>query len=108
VQRLHSNATLALRIDDAFAWCTDTAYDEGNIAFARAARVLFHESFSNADTSFHTAARRAAELAAAAEVERLVLIHLDPALDRDDALLAAARPIFPAVEIGEDGLVVRF
>jgi ribonuclease BN (tRNA processing enzyme) len=106
VQALHSNPTLALRIDDAIVWCTDTQYDAGNVDFARGARVLFHDSFTAGGSRHHTAAREAAELAAAAEVERLVLIHLDPTVDADDAFLAAAEPIFPAVEVAHDGLVV--
>jgi ribonuclease BN (tRNA processing enzyme) len=108
VQTLHSNPTLALRLDDTIVWCTDTAYDDGNIDFARGAGVLFHESFSNNGTPSHTAAaRQAAELAAAAAVERLVLIHVDPELEDDETLLAAARPFFPSVDVGRDGLIVR-
>ena len=107
VQTLHSSPTLALRVDDSVVWCTDTAYDEGNVAFARGASVLFHEAFSDSGSPTHSAARKAAEIAAAAGVDRLVLIHIDPELVDDDALLAAARPIFPAVEVGRDGLLER-
>jgi ribonuclease Z len=108
VQPLHSSPTLALRIDDSVVWCTDTAYDEGNAPFARGARVLFHESFSDpAATASHTSAREAAQIAAAAGVDRLVLVHIDPAGADDDALLAAARNVFPSVEIGRDGTVVQ-
>ena len=44
VQPLHSNPTLALRVDDAVVWCTDTAHDGDNVAFARGASVLFHDA----------------------------------------------------------------
>jgi ribonuclease BN (tRNA processing enzyme) len=105
-QPQHSNPTLALRLGG-LVCCTDTAYDEANVEFARGARVLLHEAFVTADTSddpSHTAAGEAARLAAAAGVERLVLIHLNPLEAREDDLLAYARPHFPATEVGRDGL----
>ena len=106
IQRHHSNPTLALRIDDAIAWCTDTAYDEGNVDFVRGAHTLFHEAFrpgNETNDPTHTAAGKAGRLAAAAEVQRLVLIHIDPAVDQDDALLQQAREHFASTEIGCDG-----
>jgi ribonuclease BN (tRNA processing enzyme) len=107
VQPLHSNPTLALRIDDALVWCTDTSRDPANVDFARGARLLCHESFAAEARSHHTAARDAAEVAAAAGVERLVLIHVDPLLPDEQELLAAARAVFPETVLGEDGLVVE-
>jgi ribonuclease BN (tRNA processing enzyme) len=106
-QLLHSNATLALRIEDDLVCCTDTAYDADNVEFARGARVLLHEAFRSGDTTedpAHTAAGDAARIAAAAGVERLVLIHLNPLELQEDALLAYARKHFPATEVGRDGL----
>ena len=98
IQHLHSNPTLALRFDDAIAWCTDTAYDEGNVAFVRGAHTLFHEAFrpgEGTDDPTHTGASQAGRLAAAAGVERLVLIHVDPELEDDAVLVQAARAHFP-------------
>lgn len=106
IQRHHSNPTLALRVDDAIAWCTDTAYDEGNVDFVRGAHTLFHEAFRpGAETNdpTHTAAGKAGRLAAAAGVERLVLIHIDPELEDDEVLLAQAREQFASTELGRDG-----
>ena len=106
-QPLHTNPTLALRIGDELVLCTDTGYDEGNVEFARGARVLLHESFEADETIedfAHTAAGEAGRIAAAAEVERLVLIHLNPLDASDEALLAHARKYFAATEVGRDGL----
>jgi ribonuclease BN (tRNA processing enzyme) len=50
-QLLHTNPTLALRVGDDVACCTDTAYDEGNVGFARGARVLLHEAFTAGETT---------------------------------------------------------
>jgi ribonuclease BN (tRNA processing enzyme) len=109
IQRLHPNPTLALRFDDALVWCTDTAYDAENVEFARGARLLCHEAFRAADRTDeygHTAAGDAARLAAAAEVERLLLMHVNPRPGEDDGLLGFARPHFPATEVARDGLVL--
>jgi ribonuclease BN (tRNA processing enzyme) len=110
VQRRHSNPTLALRFSDDLVWCTDTAYDEGNIEFARGARLLCHEAFwpsESTDDTGHTASGEAARIAADAGVDRLVLIHVNPERDDEDALLGYARPAFGATEVARDGLVVR-
>ncbi len=106
IQRRHANPTLALRFDDALAWCTDTAYDPENAAFARGVETLCHEAFHAADETDdpgHASAGEAARLAAAAEVERLVLIHVNPGLDDDGELLRFARPRFGATEVARDG-----
>ena len=106
IQRRHSNPTLALRFDEAIAWCTDTAYDEGNVAFVRGAHTLFHEAFrpgDGTDDPTHTGAGQAGRLAAAAGVERLVLIHVDPELEDDEVLLQHARAHFASTEVGCDG-----
>jgi ribonuclease Z len=91
------------------AWCTDTAYDAENVELARGVRALFHEAFhadDRTDDPGHTAAGEAARLAAEAEVEQLVLIHVNPEHDDDEALLTAARARFSATDVGVDGFEV--
>jgi ribonuclease Z len=107
IQRRHGNPTLALRLDDALAWCTDTALDEENVEFARSVGVLAHEAFHAADRTDdtgHTAAGEAARLAGSAGVGRLVLIHVNPELGDDEELVGFARPHFEATVVGVDGL----
>jgi ribonuclease BN (tRNA processing enzyme) len=109
IQRLHSNPTLALRFGDELVWCTDTSYDVENVEFARGARLLCHEAFRAADRSDefgHTAAGDAARLAAAAGVDRLLLVHVNPEAAADEPLLEFARDAFPATDVASDGLVV--
>jgi ribonuclease BN (tRNA processing enzyme) len=106
VQRRHSTPTLAVRFGDVFALCTDTGYDEGNIEFARGVAVLLHEAVYAADRcpdEWHSAAGDAARIAAAADVGRLVLIHLDPNLADEGGLARFARAHFAASEVGHDG-----
>ncbi|MDQ3822270.1 MAG: MBL fold metallo-hydrolase [Actinomycetota bacterium] len=110
VQPKHPSRTVALRANDVLVHCTDTAYDEENVEFARGARVLVHEAFhagETTDDAGHTAAGEAARLAAAAGVERLVLIHPGPVSGGDDERLASARPHFAATEVGRDGMRIE-
>jgi ribonuclease BN (tRNA processing enzyme) len=109
IQPRHPNQTLALRVNRELALCTDTAYDEENIAFVRGARVLCHESFHAGDTTDdlgHTASGDAGRLARAAGVERLVLTHVNPYLRDDEELLRFARPVFPDVAVARDGMIL--
>jgi ribonuclease BN (tRNA processing enzyme) len=105
VQRHHNDPTLALRLDDVLAYCTDTSYDEGNTGFAKAARVLFHEAWYTEDAprseAHHSSAREAAEIARRAGVGRLVLIHLGPDAD-EERLGREARSVFEAATVGSD------
>jgi ribonuclease BN (tRNA processing enzyme) len=107
VQPLHAGPTVGLKVNGVLAYCTDTAADDGTVDFARGAQVLLHEAFWAADETddrTHTAAGEAGRIAAAAEVERLVLMHVNPGLADDAELLRHARPHFVATEVGRDGL----
>jgi ribonuclease BN (tRNA processing enzyme) len=106
LQPKHPTPTLAVRVGDEFVYCTDTAFDEDTADFVRGVPLLFHEAWEPADTfdhAGHTAAGDAARVAAAAGVERLVLIHVAPHLREPEELLAYARAVFPATELGVDG-----
>jgi ribonuclease BN (tRNA processing enzyme) len=109
IQPRHSNPTLALRFSDDLVWCTDTGYDDENVAFAHGARLLCHEAFYPAertDDPGHTASGEAARIAAAAGVDRLLLMHVNPELDDEEQLLDYARRAFGATEVARDGLAV--
>jgi ribonuclease BN (tRNA processing enzyme) len=108
VQTKHATPTLAVRIGD-LAYCTDTAYDEATVDFVRGARILLHEAFyagESTDDTSHTASGEAATIAAAAGVERLVLVHVNPEQPDEEALLRFARGHFAATEVARDGLVI--
>jgi ribonuclease BN (tRNA processing enzyme) len=105
VQSRHSGSTIALRVDDALTYCTDTASDFANAGFAAGSRVLLHEAWHAQDSSsdaIHTAAGDAGRIAREAGVERLVLIHVNPLQASDADLLAPAARLFPASEVGLD------
>jgi ribonuclease BN (tRNA processing enzyme) len=57
----------------------------------------------------HSSTTPVAQVAAKASVGRLVLVHFDSLDESDDPIdLAAARRIFPATDIGEDGMEIDF
>jgi ribonuclease BN (tRNA processing enzyme) len=109
VQDRHNDPTLAFRIDDRITYCTDTSYDEGNVDFASGSGVLLHEAWYTEDApreeTTHSSAREAAQVARAAAVERLVLIHVRPGAD-ERALLGEARAEFKPSELGRDRLSI--
>jgi ribonuclease BN (tRNA processing enzyme) len=108
VQPLHTTPSMAVKLDGWLAYCTDTSYDEDNAVFADGASILLHEAFWAADEgdAMHTAAGEAARIAAAADVDQLVLVHVHPRLVDDGELVRFARPRFAASEVGRDGLVL--
>ena len=109
VQPRHTGPSLALKVNEELVYCTDTAYDPDNAAFARGASVLLHEAFHAAaetDDPSHSAAGEAGRVAEAAGVERLVLVHIHPLLSDEDQLLSFAQAQFPASEVGRDEMAL--
>jgi ribonuclease BN (tRNA processing enzyme) len=103
-QDRHAPPTLALRVDDVFSYCTDTAYDPGNVEFAKGSALLLHEAWysDDRDDPGHTSAGQAAAIARAAGVGRLVLIHVNPLGRSTEDLVRAAQEVFPNAEVGSD------
>jgi ribonuclease BN (tRNA processing enzyme) len=106
-QDRHSAPTLGLRFDDEFAWVTDTAYDEDTAAFVAGCGMLAHEAWfineAPRNPDIHSSAAQAANVAAAAGVSRLLLMHLPPFRADLDDLLLEAREIVPDSALAEDG-----
>jgi len=105
VQKLHAVPTLALRVGDLVTYCTDTAPDPGNVAFAARSRVLLHDAWyaqATSDDGNHSAGGDAGRIARQAGVERLVLIHVNPFQISDEALAKSARAEFAAADVGVD------
>jgi ribonuclease BN (tRNA processing enzyme) len=109
-QDRHSAPSLGLRFDDQLAWITDTAYDPGSGPFASGCDVLAHEAWfvtaAPRNPDIHSSGAQAAQVAADAGVEQLVLIHLPPFSESIDPLLREAQDGFPSVVAGRDGLTL--
>ena len=57
----------------------------------------------------HSSLVRAAEVAAAANVRRLVIVHIDPQIEDDSVFdVSAARQVFADTTIGVDGMELQF
>lgn len=117
----HSDTSVAYRLDDALVVATDTMADPATTEFAEGAAVLLHEAWyvgegpgANVPEALrpgyaaHSEALAVAKLAAAADVGRLVLIHLNPLDDEAayTAMAAAARAVFAATDVWPDGSLI--
>ncbi len=117
----HPGTSMAYRIEStaggkprSLAYVTDTTVDGSYTDFIRGADVLIHECYfpdSHAEwaqKTGHSTTSTVLDVAAAANVGRLILVHVDPRSKGDDPLsLTPLRSKFPAVEIARDGLEFR-
>ena len=104
----HPGGSIGYRIDwpdRSLAYVTDTTAtpDAAYLEKIRGVNVLVHEAY------FGDAMDAKAELAAAAEVGLLILVHVDPRLKQDaDFDLKAAQKIFPSTLLGVDRMEIEF
>ena len=97
------------------AYVTDTTAteDADYIKSIRGVDVLVHECYfpdgyeDHAKLTGHSCLSPVAELAKAAEVGRLILVHVNPLASAEEVKkLESAREIFPELEIGYDKMVI--
>jgi ribonuclease BN (tRNA processing enzyme) len=109
-QDRHTAPSVGLRFGDAFAWITDTAYDEGTAGFAAGCRLLAHEAWFTSgaprNEEIHSSAGQAARVAVDAGIERLLLIHLPPFQQQLNDLGQEARSEVPGTMLAEEGLAI--
>ncbi|MCA9238099.1 MAG: MBL fold metallo-hydrolase [Planctomycetales bacterium] len=103
--------------DRSLAYVTDTvaSADAAYVEKIRGVDLLVHECYfadgndAQARLTGHSCLTPVLEVAAAAKVKRLVLVHINPLMADDAELgLAAAKHLFPRVEIGVDGMEIEF
>lgn len=116
----HTITCVGFRLDwpgHSFAYVTDTIAkpDAAYIDQIKQVDLLLHESYlpnrlaKTAEQLGHSHTTAVAQVAAAAQVGRLVLIHHNTlGLKIDGAELESARAIFPATEVGVDGMEIEF
>lgn len=116
----HPGGAVGYRVDwpdRSLAYVTDTTAEAGAayVDRIRGVDLLIHEcNFADGNEEFarktgHSCTTPVAQVAAAAQVQRLVLVHVDPRDPGDDPVgLAAARRIFPATELGSDRQAIEF
>lgn len=102
---IHPVPVIGVRVEAAdggvVAYSCDTDVSEAITQMARGADILVHEATKEKYPGVHTTYREAAEVARAAGVGRLILVHLPPGVGEAD--LGEAREVFPALELGVDG-----
>ncbi len=116
----HRGGSIGFRLDwpdRSMAYVTDTSAkaDADYVEKIRGVDLLVHECYfsdSNADwaqETGHSHTTPVAEVARAAEVSQLVLVHLNPLCTDDDPIgLPTAQAIFPNTQLGEDLMEVEF
>ena len=115
----HPGGSVGYRIDwpgRSLAYVTDTVArrDAPYVELIRGVDVLVHECYfpdgweEKAQLTGHSCTTPVAEVARAAGVGRLILVHVNPLSEADDPIgLATARAIFPRTEVAEDGMEVE-
>ena len=117
---VHPGGSTGFRLDwpeRSLAYVTDTTADASAdyLQRIRGVDLLLHEcNFRDDQQDFarrtgHSFATAVAQVAAAANVGRLVLLHFNPLEESDDPVgLATMRAIFPATDLGADEMEVEF
>ncbi|NIL96254.1 MAG: MBL fold metallo-hydrolase [Planctomycetales bacterium] len=116
----HPGGVVGFRLDwpgHSLAYVTDTTAAAG-VAYLEKIRgvdLLLHECYfpnekaNLAAELFHSSTSAVAKVAHEAQVGRLVLVHTNPADSRADPIgVGDAQAIFPATEVGQDGMEVEF
>ena len=97
-------------VSKSFAYCSDTMAFPEEADWLRGTDVIYHEAtFADehvdlAHRMYHSTAREAASVAAAAGASKLVLGHFSSRYQTLDLLLSQAREVFPESYLAEDGL----
>ncbi len=116
----HQGGSIGFRLDwpgRSMAYVTDTtaAVDADYVENIRGVDLLVHECyFADGKAAWaqkigHSCTTPVAEVARAADVGHLVLLHVNPLATDDDPIgLDVARSIFPATDLGEDLMEVEF
>ena len=92
-----------------YAFCSDTAFDEGIIEYIKGTDLLYHESTflkdmrDRARATFHSTAEDAAIIAKKAGVKALLLGHFSARYDDASPFLAEAKPIFENTFLSNEG-----
>ncbi len=116
----HPAGAVGYRIDwpdRSMAYVTDTvaAVDADYVEKIRGVDLLIHECHFNdgmteqAELTGHSCLTPVAEVAAAAEVGRVALVHINPMLANDrDMDITQAQKIFANLELGQDRMEIDF
>ncbi|MBD1397178.1 ribonuclease Z [Pontibacter sp. JH31] len=103
--------TLEPKRSRSYAYCADSRYKPELITYLRGVDLLYHEATFTDDLrdrahyTFHSTARQAAELAAAAQVRHLLLGHFSVRYKDLTPLLNEALEVFPKADLAVEGSI---
>lgn len=109
---LNKNLTYPGNPSRKYAYCSDTAYAPEIVPFIKNVDLLYHEATfaeserMRAEETFHSTARQAAEIAAAAGVKKLIIGHYSSRYSEIGTLLKEAVTVFPNTELAVEGKIV--
>jgi ribonuclease Z len=108
---VHSVPSIGIRVEDrrgggVAVYSGDTTGADSIVGLARGADLLVHEASD--EPAMHSCPVSAAQVAAAAGVRRLVLVHLPAGVHDRDERVTAARAVFAELVVGEDGAHFEF
>lgn len=92
-----------------YAYCSDTIYNESYFKQISKADLLYHEStflnnmLDRAQTTFHTTALQAGEVALKTNAKELLIGHFSARYKTLNELLEEARSVFPDTELAVEG-----
>ena len=95
-----------------YAYCSDTAFCESIIPIVEGVDMLYHEAtFAESEAvrarqTMHSTARQAAEIAARANVKKLIIGHYSARYENKKILLKEAVEVFENTELAEDMKVI--
>lgn len=116
----HPGGSVGYRLDwpdRSLAYVTDTTAREGAdyIEKIRGVDLLIHECYfpdgweEKAELTGHSCISPVAKVARAAQVGRMVLVHINPIAESDEEIgIETARDIFPRTDIGVDRMDIEF
>tara|TARA_B100000497_G_scaffold124114_1_gene158017 strand:+ start:117 stop:1040 length:924 start_codon:yes stop_codon:yes gene_type:complete len=93
----------------AYAYCSDTLYDESIVPLIKGVDVLYHEatfreeSKDKAALRFHSTAKQAANIAKKADVGQLIIGHYSAKYKDLSPLLLEAQEVFNATVLAKEG-----
>ena len=96
-----------------YAYCSDTGYSEEIVPYVREVGLLYHEATfmqslaAAAADKFHSTAMEAAQIAAKANVKKLLVGHFSARYENIGPLLAEARAVFAETYPAEEGISIN-
>ncbi|HRA87391.1 MAG TPA: MBL fold metallo-hydrolase [Planctomycetaceae bacterium] len=114
----HPGGSVGFRLDwegKSLAYITDTTAPGSYADFVRGVDVLIHECYFPddmadwAEKTGHSSSTNVAELARAAQIKRLYIVHVDPQRPDDDPIgMKGIRAIFANTNLAEDLMEIEF